>query len=89
MEFALGQEQRLFDDSLRGYLADRLPMERLRSLAETGNDVPNAAMLGAMAAAGLADIDLIAETITKRFGSKGGAANANAARRAYAETRRQ
>jgi pyruvate ferredoxin oxidoreductase gamma subunit len=58
------------------------------SLAETGNDVPNAAMLGAIAAAGLADIDTVAATITKKFGSKG-AANANAARRAYAETRRQ
>ena len=37
MEFALSQEQKLFDDSLRGYLADRLPMDRLRALAETGN----------------------------------------------------
>ena len=67
------------------YIVDALGI----SLAETGNDVPNAAMLGAIAAAGLADIDQIAETITTRFGSKGGAANANAARRAYAETRRQ
>jgi alkylation response protein AidB-like acyl-CoA dehydrogenase len=36
MEFALSQEQRLFDDSLRGLLADRLPMERLRAQAEPG-----------------------------------------------------
>lgn len=36
MEFALSQEQRLFDDSLRGLLADRLPMERLRAQAESG-----------------------------------------------------
>jgi pyruvate ferredoxin oxidoreductase gamma subunit len=56
------------------------------SLAETGNDVPNAAMLGA--AAGLVDIDLVAETITRRFESRG-PANAKAARRAYAETCRQ
>lgn len=33
MEFALSQEQRLFDNSLRSYLADRLPMDRLRALA--------------------------------------------------------
>jgi pyruvate ferredoxin oxidoreductase gamma subunit len=58
------------------------------ALAETGNDVPNAPMLGAIAAAGLADIDAIADTITRKFGAKG-AANAKAARRAYAETRRQ
>ena len=57
------------------------------SLAETGNDVPNAAMLGALAKAGLVDIDTVADTIERKFGSKG-AANAKAARRAYAETRR-
>jgi pyruvate ferredoxin oxidoreductase gamma subunit len=65
------------------YVVDALTI----SLQETGNDVPNAAMLGAMAAAGLADIDAVAATIMNKFGSKG-AANANAARRAYAETRR-
>ena len=37
MEFALSQEQRLSDDSLRGYLADRLPMDRLRALADSGS----------------------------------------------------
>ncbi len=37
MEFALSQEQRLFDDSLRSYLADRLPMDRLRALADSGS----------------------------------------------------
>lgn len=36
MEFALSQEQRLFDASLRAFFAGRLPMERLRALAETG-----------------------------------------------------
>ena len=57
------------------------------SLEETGSDIPNAAMLGAIAAAGLADIEAVAQTVTAKFGS-GGAASAKAARRAYAETRR-
>ena len=56
------------------------------SLAVTGNDVPNAAMLGAMAATGLVDLDIVTAIITKKFGAKG-QANADAARRAYAETR--
>ena len=34
MEFALTLEQRQFDDSLRGFLADRLPMPQLRALAD-------------------------------------------------------
>src|ERR1700751_4271803 len=37
MEFALSEEQRLFGDSLRGLLADRLPIEALRRHAETGS----------------------------------------------------
>ncbi len=36
MEFGLSLEQRQFDDSLRDFLKDRLPMERLRALAEPG-----------------------------------------------------
>ena len=36
MEFGLTLEQRQFDDSLRAFLADHLPMERLRALAESG-----------------------------------------------------
>ena len=36
MEFGLTLEQRQFDDSLRAFLADHLPMERLRALAEPG-----------------------------------------------------
>ncbi len=36
MEFGLSLEQRQFDDSLREFLKDRLPMERLRALAEPG-----------------------------------------------------
>ena len=77
-----GQSLPFFTSAL--YAVDALTI----ALEETGNDVPNAAMLGAMAAAGLADIEAVAATITNKFGSKG-AANANAARRAYAETRRR
>ena len=36
MDFGLTLEQRQFDDSLRAFLTDHLPMERLRALAETG-----------------------------------------------------
>ena len=36
MEFGLSLEQRQFDDSLRDFLKDRLPMDRLRALAEPG-----------------------------------------------------
>jgi pyruvate ferredoxin oxidoreductase gamma subunit len=56
------------------------------ALEVTGNDVPNAPMLGAMAATGLVDLDAVATTILKKFGAKG-PVNADAARRAYAETR--
>jgi alkylation response protein AidB-like acyl-CoA dehydrogenase len=37
MDFGLTLEQRQFDDSLRDFLKDRLPMDRLRLLAETAN----------------------------------------------------
>ena len=37
MEFGLSLEQRQFDDSLRAFLKDRLPMERLHALAEPGD----------------------------------------------------
>jgi alkylation response protein AidB-like acyl-CoA dehydrogenase len=36
MEFALTNEQRLLDDSLRGYLARELPLDRLKTLAKEG-----------------------------------------------------
>ncbi len=36
MEFGLGEQQRLLDDSLRAMLADRLPLETLRGIAEAG-----------------------------------------------------
>ena len=33
MEFGLSEEQRLFDEAVRGFLADRVPMEERRRLA--------------------------------------------------------
>jgi alkylation response protein AidB-like acyl-CoA dehydrogenase len=36
MEFALSPEQRMLEESLRGFLADALPMERRRALAAAG-----------------------------------------------------
>ena len=37
MEFALSEEQKMLEASLRGFLSDRLPMERRRAIASTGN----------------------------------------------------
>ena len=37
MDFGLTLEQKQFDDSLRAFLADHLPMNRLRALAEDGS----------------------------------------------------
>lgn len=36
MEFGLSEEQRMLDDALRGFLDERLPLEKLRKIAETG-----------------------------------------------------
>ena len=65
MEFGLSQEQRLFDDSLRGYLADRLPMERLRALAEPGNG------FDAELWQGLNELGLHGLLVPERFGGAG------------------
>jgi alkylation response protein AidB-like acyl-CoA dehydrogenase len=37
MEFALSEEQKMLEASLRGFLADRLPMERRRAIASAGS----------------------------------------------------
>ncbi|MEZ5852596.1 MAG: acyl-CoA dehydrogenase family protein [Hyphomicrobiaceae bacterium] len=39
MDFALTEEQRLLDESLRGYLARELPLDRLKALAKAGTGV--------------------------------------------------
>jgi alkylation response protein AidB-like acyl-CoA dehydrogenase len=65
MEFGLSQEQRLFDDSLRGFLADRLPMERLRALADTGNGFDAGLWQG------LNELGLHGLLVPERFGGAG------------------
>ena len=37
MDFALSEEQKMLEASLRGFLADRLPMERRRAIAAAGS----------------------------------------------------
>ena len=65
MEFGLSLEQRQFDDSLRDFLKDRLPMERLRALAEPGHgfeeDLWN----------GLTNLGLPGLLVPERFGGAG------------------
>jgi alkylation response protein AidB-like acyl-CoA dehydrogenase len=39
MEFALSEEQKMLEASLRGFLSDRLPMERRRAVASAGSGV--------------------------------------------------
>lgn len=56
MEFGLSEEQKQLEASLRGYLADRLPMERRRAIVAAGNghDAELWAGLVAQGIAGLA-----------------------------------
>lgn len=65
MEFGLSLEQRQFDDSLRGFLRDRLPMDRLRALAEPGlgfdDDLWN----------GMQELGLPGLLVPERFGGAG------------------
>ena len=65
MDFALSEEQRLFDATLRGYLAEHLPLERLRGLAEaaTGFDEP--------LWQGLCELGLQGLLVPERFGGSG------------------
>lgn len=57
------------------------------SLEVIKRDIPNSAMLGAIAGAGLANIEAVKATVEKTFG-KGGAINAEAAQRAYDQIRK-
>jgi alkylation response protein AidB-like acyl-CoA dehydrogenase len=65
MEFALSEEQRLFDDSLRVFLADRLPMARLRMLAEAGHGYDEDLWQG------LNELGLHGLLVPERFGGSG------------------
>ena len=65
MEFGLSLEQRQFDNSLRDFLRDRLPMERLRALAEPGGGFDEALW------AGLSELGLPGLIVPERFGGAG------------------
>ena len=65
MDFALTGEQRQFDDSLRDFLKDRLPMERLRALAETANGFDEGLWNG------LTELGLPGLLVPERFGGSG------------------
>jgi alkylation response protein AidB-like acyl-CoA dehydrogenase len=65
MDFALSEEQCLFDTMLRGFLAEHLPLERLRALAEAtpGFDKP--------LWRGLCELGLQGLLVPERFGGSG------------------
>ena len=65
MEFALSEEQRLFADSLRQLLADRVPVDALRRHAETGSG------FDADLWARLVDLGLPGLLVPERFGGAG------------------
>ena len=65
MEFGLSLEQRQFDDSLRDFLKDRLPMERLRALAEPGGGFDGETWDG------LCGLGLPGLLVPERFGGSG------------------
>ena len=65
MEFGLSLEQRQFDDSLRDFLKDRLPMDRLRTLAEPGGGYDEGLW------SGLTELGLHGLLVPERFGGSG------------------
>jgi alkylation response protein AidB-like acyl-CoA dehydrogenase len=65
MEFGLSLEQRQFDESLREFLKDRLPMDRLHALAEPGGGYDEGLWNG------LADLGLHGLIVPERFGGSG------------------
>ena len=65
MDFGLSLEQRQFDDSLRAFLQDKLPMERLRAIAEPGTGFDEALWQGSV------ELGLHGLLIPERFGGAG------------------
>ena len=65
MEFDLTLEQRQFDDSLRAFLKDRLPMERLRAMAEGSDGFDRELWDGAV------ELGLPGLLVPERFGGSG------------------
>src|SRR5512132_4472127 len=49
MEFALSEEQKMLEASLRGFLSDHLPMERRRAMAAAGDGRDQALWTGLVA----------------------------------------
>ena len=65
MDFGLTLEQRQFDDSLRAFLTDNLPMDRLRTLSETGVGYDDQLWRS------LAELGLHGLLVPERFGGAG------------------
>ena len=65
MVFSLTLEQLQFDDSLRGFLKDRLPLDRLRLLAETAQGFDEDLWQGAV------ELGLPSLLVPERFGGAG------------------
>src|SRR5262245_29649985 len=65
MDFALSAEQKMLEASLRGFLADRLPMERRRAIATAGNG-HDAELWRGLVAQGVAGL-----TVPERYGGAG------------------
>jgi alkylation response protein AidB-like acyl-CoA dehydrogenase len=65
MDFGLTPEQRQFDDSLRDFLKGRLPMDRLRRLAETANGFDEDLWQGVV------ELGLPSLLVPERFGGAG------------------
>jgi alkylation response protein AidB-like acyl-CoA dehydrogenase len=65
MDFALSAEQRLFDTTLRGYLAEHLPLERLRGLEDSGVGFDETLWQG------LCELGLAGLLVPERFGGSG------------------
>src|SRR5580692_6321521 len=65
MEFALTEEQRRFDDTLRGYLTERVPLERLCALAENGTGFDETLWQG------VCELGLPGLLVPERFGGSG------------------
>jgi len=65
MDFALTEEQRRFDETLRAYLAERLSLDRLRAVADRGNGFDEPLWQG------LCELGLPGLMVPERFGGSG------------------
>ena len=65
MEFGLSDEQRMLDDSVRGFLGEKLSIERLRKIAEIGTG------FDAVLWEGLVEQGIVGLLVPERFGGSG------------------